>query len=123
MDGTTNFKKDLEKLDKKIRNKLIKTAQKNALKPLASAINAVAPVGKTERLKKGIKPRAGRRKKNWIITVVLIQTPNELAYAGRSEFGTRNEPARPFIRPTVKIRRAQVVKDMISGLEKGLKSI
>jgi HK97 gp10 family phage protein len=118
-DGISDLLKDLTLLENKVRNKVIKQAQKESLKPLAEAIKQAAPV-LTGDLKKSVKIKAGPRKKGYIVTVVSISTKDELAYVGYAEFGTRQEPAKPYIRPTVKAIRGQVVDHMVDALNRAV---
>ncbi len=106
-------------MESKIRNKVIKQASKKALKPLADAIKNAAPVD-TGELKASIKPKAGKRKKGYLVTEVNISTPEDDPHAAYLEFGTRNEPAKPFIRPTVRTMRDEVIDTFFDELEKGL---
>lgn len=121
-DGTKDFKRDLQKLDKKVRNKVIKAAQKNAMKPLAAEIKGSAPV-ETGSLKSSIKVKTGKRKKDTISTIVNISTDDELAYAARSEFGTRNQPAAPFIRPAAKRMKPGIIQAMMDWIDRAIKSL
>ena len=118
--GFGDFARDLEKLEVKVRTKVIKSAQKDALRPLAADIKREAPKESGE-LRAGIKVKAGPRRKGLIITQVTIATPPDNPHAGRVEFGTRRTPARPFIRPKAKAMRASIVEAMAGHLEEALK--
>jgi Bacteriophage HK97-gp10, putative tail-component len=79
-----NFRKELEALDRKVRNKIIKKAQKDALKELAAKIRQDAPVDSGE-LRSSIKIKVGPRKKDHIVTVINISTPDDNPHAARVE--------------------------------------
>jgi HK97 gp10 family phage protein len=111
--------KDLEAMEKKISNKIIKQASKKALKPLADAIKNAAPV-ETGELKASIKPKAGKRKKGFLVTEVNISTADDNIHTAYAEFGTKNEPAKPFIRPLAKQMKNEVIDVFFDELEKGL---
>ena len=119
MKETASFRKDLELLTKKMQNKIIKNAQKSALKPLAAAIKANAPVESGE-IKASIKTKVGPRRKNAIITIVDISTPEDNPHAGYLEFGTRLLPAEPFIRPVAKSMKEQIIEAMAISVENAL---
>ena len=117
--GFEDFARDLEKLEAKVRTKAIKQAQKLALRPLAQAIKQDAPEA-TGELKSSIKTKAGPRRKGLIITEVVIKTPEDNPHAGRVEFGTRETPADPFIRPNAKAMKPDIVESMAVHLDQAL---
>jgi HK97 gp10 family phage protein len=121
-DGISDLLKDLESLENKVRNKVIKQAQKESLKPLAEAIKQAAPF-LTGELQQSVKIKTGPRKKGYIVTVVSISTKDENVHTAYQEFGTRQEPAKPFIRPTVKALKSQVVDHMVDALNRAINGL
>lgn len=117
-----NFKRELEKFKKTIVNKTIKAAQKEALKPLAQRIKANAPVDSGE-LKKGVKVKAGNRKKDTIITNVVVNTPEENPHAARVELGTKSTSAKPFVRPAVASMSKIVIDRFAQALSEAIEKL
>ena len=107
------FRKQLADLDKRTRNQIFSRAARNACKMLAADVKTRIPV-ETGALKKSVKVRAGKRKRDTIRMLVIITGgPDEVGVPAHVEYGTANMPARPFLRPAVAAKR----DDMISLVE------
>ncbi len=111
--------KDLDNLEKKVRNKLIRQAQKKALKSMCADIKNSVPVDRGVE-KASVKIRSGKRKQGFIVTEVVISTPEDESYVGKREFGTRYEKADPVIRNNAKSHKDQVIETFMDELEKGM---
>jgi HK97 gp10 family phage protein len=112
--------KELAALDKKLRNKIIRQAQREAAKVLAAEIRAEAPKD-TGALKRSVKVRAGRRKKDTITTVVQVSGGHDDPFIGFVEFGSKENPANPFIRRSVLAKRAEVVDTVAAKVGEAIK--
>jgi HK97 gp10 family phage protein len=87
----------LADLDKKLRDKAIRQALREGAKVVAAAVKARAPV-ETGRLKKSVKVRAGKRKRNEISMRIDVTGGHDGPFVGAIEFGTKDTPANPFVR-------------------------
>ncbi len=113
--------KELEALDKKIRDKIVRQSQRAGAKLLADEIRSRAPV-ETGRTKRSVKVRAGRRKKGFISTNVVISGGHDGPFIGFVEFGTKDQEANPFIRGSAMARESDVVEAIVDGINKGIRS-
>jgi HK97 gp10 family phage protein len=120
--GIEQFKRQLEALDKKLRNKLIRTALRNGGKRMALAVRGRAPV-LSGRLKGSVKVVAGRRKKDHISINVVTTGGHEGPFVGAVEYGTADAPAHPFIRPAFNAEKAPTLVDMIGEIKSGLEKV
>jgi HK97 gp10 family phage protein len=116
------FFKQLNGLEKKLRNKVIKKGQRAGAKILAAEIKARCPVESGD-LKRSVKVRAGKRRKGKTSIEVAIGTTSnkDVYYVGFVEFGTKRNgkvyPARPFIRPAVDAKRAEIIEAVGNAIE------
>jgi HK97 gp10 family phage protein len=113
------FRRQLESFDKKMRNKVMRTALRKACYVLAKDIKARAPVD-TGALKKSIKVRAGKRKRDTITMIVTETGGHPDAVPQFQEFGTRTEPAQPHFRPAVSAQESNMIALVESEIKKAI---
>lgn len=113
------FRKDLQRMDTKLRNKTIKAAMKAALKPVAEQIKSDAPV-ETGELESSIKVKPGKRKKDHLVMSVIISTPDDNPHVWRTEAGSREQAPKPFIRPAVKDHQQQMLDTFVEKISEAL---
>lgn len=89
--------KRLAALDRKLRDKAIRQALREGAKAMAAAVRARSPV-ETGKLKKSVKVRAGKRRRDEISVLIHVTGDHDGPFVGAVEFGTRDQPANPFVR-------------------------
>jgi len=100
VEGLREATQSLDELEKKVRNKIIRKAQREGCKEIQAEKKRLAPVGETGELKKSIKVRSAKRKKDRIST--LVQTRIEDAPHGPLlNYGTKHIEARRFLNQAV----------------------
>jgi HK97 gp10 family phage protein len=114
------FFSDLDRIEKKLRNQILRKALREGAKVLSSEIRMRAPVGPTGDLKHGIKVRAGKGGKNMIVVMVEITTPEGNIHTGFVEFGKVHSPANPFIRRSVIDKEDEIVGKVFDAIESAL---
>lgn len=119
--GIDDVFKELAALDKKLRNKIVRQAQREAAKLLASEIRDKAPV-ESGKLKRSVKVRSGGSKKGVITTLVQITGGHDDPFIGFVEFGTKDQPAQPFIRRSVAVKRDAVIDTIVQQINEAIKN-
>jgi HK97 gp10 family phage protein len=114
--GIRDFKKALDGLEAKVAKKLLRTSLRAGAKILAAQIKATAPVSEGV-LKRSVKVKAGKRKKNTISMDVVIEGGRDEGFVGFIEFGKHGQLANPFIRHSVEAKRAEVLDAIADGVE------
>ncbi len=110
------FRKDLERLEKKVRNKIVRRALRAGAKVLAAEIRKRAPVGETGDLRRGVKVRSGKGRRGTITILVEVSTPEGNVHTGFVEFGTVRHPANPFIRRSVDSREDEILGKILEEI-------
>jgi HK97 gp10 family phage protein len=125
LEGIEDFKKLLEKLDRKTQKKVIRQAIRAGAKVFAKEMKANAPV-ETGRLKRSIKVRMGKRRKN-IISVSAYVTggreSEEASVALFKEFGTKHMEKKPFVGPAFDTKEDEVMQLCLKSIGDGIDSI
>lgn len=119
--GLEAFFADLDKLEAKVRNKAIRKGHRAGAKLLAGEVKAESPV-ESGRTKRSVRVRAGKRKKNLIITNVEITGDHDEPMIGFVEFGTKDQEADPFIRRSVAKKRDEVIDTIADEVSKEIAS-
>jgi HK97 gp10 family phage protein len=112
--------RELQGLDKKLRNKIIRQAQREAAKPLAAEIREQAPKD-SGALSRSVKVRSGGRKKDTISTAVVVSGGHDDPFVGFIEFGSARAPANPFIRRSVASKRDEVIDTIAQKINDAIK--
>lgn len=112
--------KELNGLDKKLRNKIVRKGQRKGAKILASEIKSEAPV-ESGRTRKSVRVRAGKRKKDTITTVVEVSGGHDEPFIGFVEFGTKDQEPDPFIRRSVQTKKEEVVQAIRDEIQDGIR--
>ena len=112
-------KRGLEALDKKFRNKLCRDAVRKACKILAKQVQANAPV-ETGALKKSVKVRAGKRKKDVISMLVIVTGGHDQPIPGHVEYGTSKTKPRPFFNPAIESKLPEMEATVIGEITSGI---
>lgn len=117
--GLEDFRRRLEAMNKKLRNKTIRDALRSGAKTMARAVAARAPVA-TGKLKKSVKVRAGKRKRDTISMQVVITGGHPTPMVAAAEYGTRDAPAQPFIRPGFEATKDEVAASALGQIKQGI---
>ena len=96
--GIEQFRRNLEALDRKVRNKILRQALRDGAKRMAASVKSRAPVS-SGKLKRSVKVRTGRRKKDTISVDVVVTGGHETPMVAAVEYGRDGQAPRPFIRP------------------------
>jgi HK97 gp10 family phage protein len=122
--GDKEIKKKLGIFPKKIENKVLRTAMKEANKPLKDKVQANAPV-KTGRLKRSVKIKAAKRSRKRSVGVrVTIQKGNEGAWYGALvELGTKRIKGRHFEERAYKEEGEAVLERTLTLAKLGFKNV
>lgn len=97
--GLDKLMKKLARLPKKVANKVTRQAIRAGLKPIAAAAKSNAP-SRSGKLKRAVKVKAGKRKKNRISLNAQIgegSFKGETFYGGFVNFGTSRQEANDFM--------------------------
>lgn len=121
--GSRKLKRVMEGLPKKIQSKILRTGLRKAIKLVADRVRTLVPRD-TGQLRKSIKVRAGKRKRNRIS--ITAQTgegffKGKTYYGGFQEYGTEKMQAEPFLRPAFDQRErpaAEILETEIKKLAK-----
>jgi HK97 gp10 family phage protein len=105
--GIEDLLKRLDKLDRKVRRQVVVKALRAGAKTIAADVRARAPVD-TGLLKKSVKVRAGKRKKDRIAIGVVVYGGHPTPMVAAVELGHDDQPARPFIRPAFEAHKGPV---------------
>lgn len=118
------LKKALKKLEDKVTKKIIRQALREGAKIMAKEMRARVPVV-TGKLKAAIKIWTMKRRKN---RIGLMTGPSNRSYeagkypAAAVEYGTKDQPAKPFMGPSVEAKgseaAAAIEKKLIEGIER-----
>ena len=120
-----------EKLETKVVRQALRKAAKPTLEQAKQNLQAIRVTGeRTDRIRTGMKIRALKRKKGRLGVMVMTPTRQELgidetaasSIPAHIELGTRNSPARPFLRSALKATRQEVFailrRDIQAGIER-----
>jgi HK97 gp10 family phage protein len=120
--GIEEFLKQLNALDKKLRNKTIRTAMRDAMKILAADIKDRAPKD-TGAMADSTKVRSGRKKKDTISIQVVVEGGHDGEPVPlHVEAGTVKMPARPFLRPAVAEHRDELRQMVLEKIRDAINS-
>ena len=121
--GLESLGKALRELPKKVEGKILRTAMRNGTKLVAAATKAAAPVD-TGLLQRSFAVRALKRKKGRVGNRITIKNVDKIVtvskegkrhfYPAVIEYGTKNRPARPFMRPAFE-SSAQAAENQIAN--------
>lgn len=119
IDGIERLTKKLAALDKKTRNQVVRKSLRDGAKTLAAEVKGRAPV-ESGLLRKSVKVRAAKRKKDRITLRVVVSGGHPTPMVGSVELGDRDEAARPFIRPAFDARGDQVRDTALNAIARGI---
>jgi len=116
----------LEALGPAMEKKILRSAMREAAKPILDDAKRRAPV-LTGQLRKSLKIRSIKRNRQGQVGVVISTEKGffkgETFYGAFHEFGTKKMPARPFIRPAFESNKAQSVRIVGEAIKIGLEDI
>lgn len=98
IEGLDELAKNLDKLKPSFERTTLRTALRNAAKPVVKLMRRFAPVERGD-LKKGIRSKAKVQRNGF--GYVDIGPTRDLFYAGFQELGTSEFSANPFMRPAL----------------------
>jgi len=117
--GVPDLKRALGLVEAKVAKKLLRTSLRSAAKLVAAEIRANAPVAEGL-LKRSVKVRAGRRRKNYIGVEITVEGGRDEGFVGFVEWGSRHQAANPFARRSVEAKRAEALDAIAEGVESAL---
>lgn len=125
--GDKALQKKLDSLGKQAGGKMLQSAMREAMKPVLDAARAAAPRD-TGNLARKIKLSSVRLRGKGKGIAVKTPTRAQLGipkdakgyYPAHQEYGTRRNPARPYMRPALLNNRARVLEALRAGLWKRL---
>ena len=135
--GLDDLQRTLTQLPGKVQEKTLVTATSAGAKVLQAEMTARAPVRQDNELKKlskgstqarlpgFLKASIGRRRVNngsGNSVTYQVGVIGRAFYAIFYEFGSRHQPARPFIRPAVETTQDEAVNRMADSLRTGIES-
>lgn len=116
----------LESLGPAMEKKILRSAMREAAKPMLADAKRRAPV-LTGAMRKSLKIKAMKRRSNGQVGVVIATEKGffkgETFYGAFHEFGTKKMPARPFIRPAFEANKAQAIRIVGEAIKIGLEDI
>lgn len=116
----------LEALGPAMEKKILRSAMREAAKPILDDAKRRAPV-LTGQLRKSLKIRAIKRNNKGQVGVVISTAKGffkgDEFYGAFHEFGTKKMPARPFIRPAFEANKAQSIRIVGEAVKIGLEDI
>lgn len=120
--GLKELTKQLKKLPKDLQRKELRAAALAGAGQVRDEARKMAPV-KTGRVKEDIraryKPRQGPA--DMIYMVGVVDRKKHTAYWWRfNEFGTKHQPARPFMRPAFDMVQNRIIRIFKERLKKGI---
>jgi len=123
--GAKQLLEALKTLDDKLAKKVYREAMRAAAKPILETAKANAPVV-TGALRKSLKIRAIKRTRKGRVGVVISTDKGffkgETFYGSFIEFGTKNMPAHPFIRPAFDSHKVSSIKIIGNEIWSGLRA-
>lgn len=129
LEGAKELEKKLKSLEPKIAKKLVRQSLRKAAKPILAVARTKCPVD-TGTLKKSIKIRAMRRKKNSfgvLVGTALKWFTGDTFYGAFVEFGTSKMSARPFMRPAFDEKKGEaeeiLKQEITSGINEAVKTV
>lgn len=118
--GDRKIDAKLATLEAKVARKISRKALRKALKPILATAKSNAP-SDTGELRSGLKIRAGKRSRKGIR--LEIQTTGVHSHiASFIEFGTKDKPASPFMRPAYDEHKASAKKTLLDELWSGIRT-
>lgn len=122
--GIAEIDRALRELEPKIAKKVLRQACRKALKPVKDAAQANAPV-KSGQVKKAIKVKAGKRRRDQIrldVTIGAGDFVGKQFYGSFLEFGTESIEAREFLRRAYESQQEQARRiaqaEILKGIER-----
>lgn len=122
LEGAKELEKQFKSLEPKIAKKLVRQSLRKAAKPILAAARTKCPVD-TGELKKSIKIRAMKRRKNSfgvLIGTALKWFVGDAFYGAFVEFGTSKMSARPFMRPAFDEKKGEAEQILVQEIREGL---
>lgn len=124
--GADELAKALEDIGPALEKKILARAMRDAAKPILEDAKRRAPV-LSGQLRKSIKIRSMKRVGKGRVGVIISTEKGffkgETFYGAFHEFGTKNMPARPFIRPAFEANKARAVKIVGEAIKLGLEDV
>lgn len=126
LQGGAELMDALEALGPAMEKKVLRSAMREAAKPMLAEAKRRAPV-LTGQLRKSLKIKAMKRRSNGQVGVLIATEKGffkgETFYGAFQEFGTKKLPARPFIRPAFESNKARAVRIVTEAIRIGLEDI
>jgi HK97 gp10 family phage protein len=121
MKGIEQFRRQLEALDKKVRNRILSKTLRDGAKVVAAAVKRGAPKD-TGLLIKSVKVRAGKRKKDNIRMRVVVTGGHGRNMVAPTEYGDKDQAPNPFMRTAFSETKDPVLSDMIGDVKAAIEA-
>jgi len=125
IEGVKKLEKRLKSLEPKVGKGIVRGALKDAAKPLLQEAKERVPV-KSGDLKKSLRVRTMKRKKGRYGVEMATKDgwfKGDQYYGAFLEFGTKNMPAKPFMRPAYDNKKDEAASIIKSRIKSGLKRL
>lgn len=124
--GGKRLARKIEKLEKKVGNKVMRDSVKESMEPVAAEAKRLAPI-RSGRLRRSIRVASSSRrgKINGLVRTgtrkqLKIPASDPYYYPAAHEYGTRKMPARSFLRAALGNKRRAVIKSLSSIIQRNL---
>lgn len=125
IEGHEELSSKLIQLEPKMSRKILRNAFKEVGAVIEAAAKANAPNGSTGNLKSSIVAKVSVTKSKVAVTIGSVAGfyKGDKFYLAFNELGTRHQPAKPFLRPALETRKAEVISMVTDAIIKGLAEV
>lgn len=126
VDGLQELDRKLREFEPKLARKTLRNAMKKAAEPMLHTARATAPID-TGLLVSSLKVKARTSAKKGIVGVRVATSDKDYTgkafYASFYEYGTRHQPARPFMRQAFDENTDRSMSIAISEIKRGIEEV
>lgn len=129
--GVPQLTAEFKALESKFQKKALRKGLRAGAKIIQRAAKANAPQGETGNLRKFIKVRADKRSRSRLGIRVMTGTRDQLGidandpvyYPGVVEYGSKNRPPQPFMRPAFNANQARAKRAIVKAIRSFVSTI
>lgn len=125
LDGFRQFRRTLDRLEKKTGRKVVRRSLRVGAKIIHAEAKALVPVDEGE-IKRSLKVRAAktaRRSKSFGIAVMTdAKDFDDSAHHGAVEFGTEDTEAQPYMRPAYDNKKGAALAAVTGEIKRGVEA-
>lgn len=127
--GDKKLQRKLKRMDTQLQKKIVRKSMQDAMKPVKSAAKAYAPVDRGL-LKRSIRTKS-KSKRGTIRVSITTGTRDQLGipatakgyYPAAIEYGTRKQPAKPYMRRALTNKKTTILDDVKDGIAEGIRKV